>query len=127
MSTIYFVIGFVVFLSTISARPSPRVIYSAVIYNKQNSSIQCKITWLKPTGGTLQSDLLQVEANKIYAVNEKLFDMDTWTARAIIQRIQCDDFVLVAPFEGVHGPSIKWKFVVKSDGIASIKPKSAPS
>jgi hypothetical protein len=127
MSTIYFVIGVLFILSTISARPSPLIIYSAVIYNKQNSSIQCKITWLKPTGGTLQSDLLQIEPNKVNVVDEQLFDMGSWTARAIIQRIQCNDFVLAAPFEGVRGPSIKWRFVVKSDRIASVKPKSAPS
>ncbi len=126
MTTIYFLICFLFFLSTISARPSPLVIYSAVIYNRQNSSIDCKLTWLKPTGGTLQSDLLKIDTNKAYVANEELFDMDGWTARGIIQRVQCNDFILTAPFEGVRGPSIKWKFVVLPNGIVSIRPKSAP-
>lgn len=123
MSTIFFLIGILCLLSTVPARPSPQIIYSAVIYNAQYSPIQCKVTWLKPSGDNLESDLFQIKSRRGYSIGENIFDMGSWEARAIINEIQCGDLVLTAPFKGVNEPSVNWIFVVRPNGIGSFNPK----
>jgi len=122
MSTIYFVIYILFLLLTISARPAPTIIYSAVIYNGQSSTIQCNVIWLVPSGSMLQSDPFSIRKGNIYQVNERIIDMGTWEARAIINKIQCGNLVLNSPFKGVSAPSVNWKFLVQSDRIVSVAP-----
>jgi hypothetical protein len=124
MSTIYSTFYILFLLSTISAVTSPLIIYSAIIYNKQGSTIQCNVIWLVPSGALLQSDTFSIEENNSYIVHEQIIDMGSWDARAVINSIQCGDLVLNAPFKGVEGPSINWKFLVKWNRIFSIRPNS---
>jgi hypothetical protein len=124
MSTIYSAFYLLFLLSTISAVASPRIIYSAIIHNRQSSRIRCNVIWLVPSGATLQSDTFSIEVNDSYTVDEQIIDMGTWDARAVINSIQCDNLVLNAPFKGVQGPSVYWKFVVGWNRILSIQPNS---
>jgi hypothetical protein len=116
---IKFVICIVYIASTISALSAPPDVYSAVIYNTQDSPIECNIIWSKPEGLTLQSGLFTIENKQHFHAIEKTIDMGTWEARAVIEQIQCGDLVLKAPFEGVHSPKTDWKFTVHSDKIVS--------
>ncbi|UJR35800.1 hypothetical protein I4U23_028548 [Adineta vaga] len=125
MSTIiYFSLCILLFSSTISTLPSPTDVYSAVIYNSRNSAIKCKIGWLTPSSTKLQSNLISVAGNQYYTVKEKLFDMDTWTARGIIKRIRCGDLVLRAPFPNVKTVQENWEFRVEPSKIVSVGPSS---
>jgi len=111
----------IVFLPLIFALPSPRIIYSAIIYNRQNTSIQCQITWRTPENYILLSKVLTIPKHQQHSVDEHLIDMGTWTGRAIIDQVQCEsDLVLNAPFDGVQHPSVQWIFVVTSDRIISL-------
>lgn len=123
MSAIYFLLSLTIFLPIISSTPSPPVIYSAIIYNGQDSTIECKVTWLKPTEELLESNSFQIPVRKGYPIGEKLFDMGGWEARAVINKIDCGTVSVTAPFEGVTSPSINWRFVVRSKKIFSVKPK----
>ena len=124
MSTISVLLSLTFFLTTISALPAPKVVYSAIIYNAQDAHSDCKVTWLKPTEEILEGDLFGIPPRKGYAIREKLFDMGTWEARGIIDKVQCGSMVLKAPFEAVTGPSVSWRFVIRPNKIHSIKPKS---
>jgi hypothetical protein len=106
----------------ISTIPAPTVVYSAIIFNKQNSPIQCTIFWLQPSGDILISDLVQIEPDDDYKVNAISSDTDGLEVQAIIKEIQCEDLVLVAPFDGVDSPSRDWIFAVQSDEILSLNP-----
>jgi hypothetical protein len=125
MSTIYFFICVLCFTSTISAIPAPAVVYSAVIYNTQNTSIQCNIGWLHPSGKTVQDNRFTVEKNNYYLINQKNVDLEEgWTAREIIQEIHCGELVLKSPFKKVHSPTSNWEFRVGSERIVSVGPSS---
>jgi hypothetical protein len=120
---IYFNILLLFIFTTIFAMPrlpSPRVVYSAVIYNKQDSPVDCNILWLTPLSATLDSSLLTVGVNNYYAVNETTANMGSWTARKIIQSIHCGGLVLDAPFPKVHSPSLNWQFDIEPDQIVSV-------
>ncbi|CAF2722895.1 unnamed protein product [Rotaria sp. Silwood2] len=119
MSMIYFTIWTLFLASTISASLAPRVVYSAVIYNAQNASIQCSVVWSQPSGSTLESGLFAVEKCDYYVVEEKTVDMGTWEAYAIIEEIHCGNLVLTAPFDNVTSPVKNWEFHVQPDEIVS--------
>lgn len=122
-STIYFLLSLAFFLPTILSTPSPQIIYSAIIYNGQDSPIDCKVTWLKPNQQLQESNSFQIPVKKGYPIEEKTFDMGGWEARAIINKIDCGSVSVTAPFEGVTNPSVNWRFVVRTKKIFSIKPK----
>lgn len=124
MSIISVLLSLTFFLTTISTLPAPKVVYSAIIYNAQDTPIDCRVTWLKPTEELLQGDLFQIPQRKGFTIREKLFDMGTWEARGVIDKVQCGSLVLQAPFEAVTSPSVSWRFVVRPNKIYSIKPKS---
>ncbi|CAF2951682.1 unnamed protein product [Rotaria sp. Silwood2] len=119
MSMIYFTIWTLFIASTISTLPAPRVVYSAVIYNAQNSSIQCSVVWSQPSGSTLESALFAIEKYDYYVVEEKTVDMGTWIAYEIIEEIHCGNLVLTAPFDNVTSPVKNWEFHVQPDEIVS--------
>jgi hypothetical protein len=119
MSIIYSVICILFLSSTISALVAPPVVYSATIYNAQNSPIQCNIIWSKSSGDTVQSDLFTIEKNNNYFINEKTTNMGTWHAHAVIQEIHCGNLVLTAPFAGVKSPKKDWAFTVYPNEIVS--------
>ena len=125
MSIIYFAICTLFLVSTALAIRAPPVVYSAVIHNAQNSPVQCHIKWAKPESDSLESQLVTVEKNKDVFTDEKLIDMGTWKARAIIEEIRCGELVLTAPFDGVTSPSTNWQFIVESDKIKSVKSNDA--
>lgn len=123
MSIIYFTVCILFFLLNISARPSPQVIYSATIYNRQDSTISCNVLWLQPSNEILESETFHIQENGNFTVNETIVNMGTWDARLIIDGIQCNGLKLKAPFRGVTAPSVNWIFVVQPNKIRSIKPK----
>lgn len=124
MPTISVLLTLTFFFTTISTLPSPKVVYSAIIYNAQDAATDCKVTWLKPTQEILEGDSFRLAPRKGYTIREKIFNMDTWEARGVIDKVQCGSLVLKAPFEAVTGPSVSWRFVVRPNKIHSIKPKS---
>ncbi|CAF4059095.1 unnamed protein product [Rotaria sp. Silwood1] len=121
---IYFTIWALFLASIISASSAPPVVYSAVIYNAQNSSIQCSVVWSQPSGSTLESDLFTIEKYDYYVVEEKTVDMGTWKAYETIEEVHCEDLVLTAPFNNVTSPLKNWEFHVHSNEIVSFGPSS---
>lgn len=127
MSTIYFTICILFLFGTTSARvraPAPRVVYSAVILNKQDSPVQCNVVWSSPHGETLTSNLFSVDVKNYHTVKEETVDMGGWIAARILKTIHCGDLVLNAPFDKVHSPVKNWEFHVETDKIVSVGPSS---
>jgi hypothetical protein len=124
MPRIYFVICILFFLSTISTQFAPPIVYSATIFNKQNSPIQCTIFWLQRSGDILQSDLFQIEPDDDYKANAISSNIGGLETRAIINEIRCGDLSLIAPFDGVESPSRDWIFAVQSNEILSLNPNN---
>lgn len=123
MSTMLFFSACIAALLPVSAGlPAPRIIYSAVIHNAQDAAVGCRIGWSTPVNDVLENQKITIEQDKYYTVEEKLFDMDTWEARGIIQRIRCGPLVIRAPFPNVTGVEEKWEFRVESDRIVSVGP-----
>lgn len=106
-------------VSIISARPAPRIIYSAVIYNAQNSPITCSVVWSEPNDRTLESAPFTLGVNKYHLVEQKIIDMGGWEGSAIIRRINCGDLSLSAPFDKVNSPAKYWQFHVEENRIVS--------
>jgi hypothetical protein len=124
---IFFSLCILLLFSTISTLPTPAVVYSAVIHNVQGSPVECSIGWRTPSNNKLQKQSIEVQQNKYYTVNQKLFDMGTWTARGIITRIRCGDLVLRAPFPNVKKIEENWEFRVEPDAIVSVGSSSQTS
>ncbi|CAF1120476.1 unnamed protein product [Rotaria sordida] len=124
MLIIYSAICVLFLISTILSTPSPRIVYSAIIYNAQDSPTDCNIIWSQPSDSTLESGSFTIGRHEYYLVDEKEIEMDTWTANAVIKQIRCGKLVLDAPFDKVTSPERKWKFRVESDKIVSVGPSS---
>ncbi|CAF0821293.1 unnamed protein product [Rotaria sp. Silwood1] len=124
MSMIYFAIGTLFLASRILASLPPAVVYSAAIYNAQDSPIQCNVIWSQPSGPTLESGLFPIEQHESYSVKEKIIKMETWEANAIIEEIHCGKLVLKAAFDKVTSPQKNWLFRVEQDAIVSVGPSS---
>lgn len=120
MSKIYFAVCVLFLASTILAAMPPTDVYSAIIYNAQDSKISCRIVWSKPSNAEEEDGLFTIDKGKYYTVNEKQIDMGDWVARGAIHQIQCGDLVLTAPFDGVNSPSVNWKFRIESNEIVSV-------
>ena len=120
MSTICLLSTLLFFLSTVSTRPSPAIVYSAIITNTLSTAVQCNITWLQTFGDKLQLQRLTIEKDASYPVAEKITDMGSWEARSIIQKVQCGDVAVNAPFENVISPSVNWTFRVEPNAIVSV-------
>ena len=119
---IFFIILNLILVATISAIPSPPAVYSAIIYNKQNSPVQCHIIWSQPSGDRLQSGLFTIETLNYHVVKEQTIEMGTWKALAIIKEIRCGSLALIAPFDKVKSPQKNWMFLVQADEIVSAGP-----
>ncbi|CAF1522103.1 unnamed protein product, partial [Adineta steineri] len=52
------------------------------------------------------------------------YDMGTWTEAAIIEKIQCGNLVVNAPFANVTSPVQNWEFRVERNQIVSVGPSS---
>ncbi|CAF2920068.1 unnamed protein product [Rotaria sp. Silwood2] len=123
---IYFVICTLFLAPRIFASSAPRIIYSAVIYNVQDSPIQCSVIWSQPPPDpTLESGLFTIEKHDYYIVKSKVIQLEGWEANGIIQQIRCGNLLLSAPFDKVTSPEKNWKFRVESDEIISVGPSSS--
>ncbi|CAF3418661.1 unnamed protein product [Rotaria socialis] len=100
--------------------PAPRDVYTAVIYNAQNKSIQCSVIWSQPYGLQQESAIFTVEKHNCELTKKKTIGMGTWEARGVIKEIQCDNLVLKAPFYGVTSPQTNWGFRVEPNEIVSM-------
>jgi len=119
MSMIAFGICALFLISTISAIPAPTgMVWSAVIQNKQYVPIRCTIDWYLSASVIVAPDVITIDSMQSKIINEKTFDMGSWTADASIKSIKCGNSMLSAPFEGARIEKL-WKFSVESNGIVS--------
>lgn len=121
---IYLSVFTLILVSTISALPAPRVIYSAVIYNAQDSPVSCCVVWSPMENTNLDNGQLTIETNTYHSLKENTIDMDGWQAAATIETIICGDLSISAPFDNVNSPAKCWEFHVKTDKIVSVGPSS---
>ncbi len=124
MSMISFVICALCLVSTLSAIPSPGMVFSAVIRNSQNAPVECVVGW-----GTFSTTVpinvaVTIESNQHTVINEKIVDMGTWSAAAFIEEINCGDLKLVAPFPKVTRTQRCWQFLVEPNKLTSVGPGS---
>ncbi|CAF2142850.1 unnamed protein product [Rotaria magnacalcarata] len=103
---------------------APAIVYSAVIYNAQRSIIQCTIFRSQPSGPILRFGPITIKKREHHLIKEVTYDMGTWTATAIIQKIQCGNLVVNAPFDNVTSPVKNWEFRVEGNKIVSVGPSS---
>ncbi|CAF1519941.1 unnamed protein product [Rotaria magnacalcarata] len=103
---------------------APAIVYSAVIYNARRSRIRCTVFRSQPSGPTLTSTPITVGRKKYHLVKEVTYNMGTGTAAAIIQKIQCGNLVVNAPFANVTSPVKNWEFRVERNQIVSVGPSS---
>ncbi|CAF3331057.1 unnamed protein product [Rotaria socialis] len=104
--------------------PAPAIVYSAVIYNAQRSKIKCTVFRPQPSGPMLSFGPLTIRKKEYHLIKEVTYDMGTWTAAAIIQKIQCGHLVVSAPFANVTSPVKNWEFRVEKNKIVSVGPSS---
>ncbi|CAF5202480.1 unnamed protein product, partial [Rotaria magnacalcarata] len=95
-----------------------------VIYNARRSRIRCTVFRSQPSGPTLTSTPITVGRKKYHLVKEVTYNMGTGTAAAIIQKIQCGNLVVNAPFANVTSPVKNWEFRVERNQIVSVGPSS---
>jgi hypothetical protein len=124
MFVVFFVVSVTLVISSVDVIPAPAVVYSGVIENEQDNSIECSVAWSSASDATIESDVFIIGKQHYYKINEKIVPMGTWKARATISRIQCDRLVLSAPFDLVDSPKDNWKFRVHSNKIESVGPCS---
>ncbi|CAF1419725.1 unnamed protein product [Rotaria magnacalcarata] len=124
MSMIYFAIFTLFLTSIISALPAPAIVYSAVIYNAQRSTIHCTVFRSQPSGSILSFGPFTIKKEKYQVIKEVTYDMGTWTAAARIEKIQCGNLVANAPFDNVTSPVQNWEFRVERNQIVSVGPIS---
>ena len=120
MTKIFYFLLSSLFLLECVSRPAPQVIYSAVIENSLSVPAYCKITWLLPSENKINKKLLKIRKNSEFLVSERIINMGTWDASAIIDSITCGGSKLVAPFPGVDSPKKKWRFRVEPTGLVSV-------
>ena len=124
---IFFSVCTILLFSVSASLPTPAVVYSAVIHNVQDSPVECSISWRTPKSKKLEKQVVAVSPDRYYTVNQKLFDMGTWTARGIIKRIHCGELDLSAPFPNVKSVEENWEFRVEPDRVVSVGPSSQPA
>ncbi|CAF1494414.1 unnamed protein product [Rotaria sordida] len=124
MLMMYFAIFTLLLASRITSLslPSPAIVYSAVIYNEPNSPVRCNVFRSLPSGHLVKFGPFTVRKHEHYSIKEVKVNMGTWTAAAIIEKIQCENLVLTAPFDHVISPVKNWKFVVRQHKIVSVGP-----
>ncbi|CAF1527474.1 unnamed protein product [Rotaria magnacalcarata] len=103
---------------------APAIVYSAVIYNVQRSTIHCIVFRSQPSGPILSSGTFTIKNEKYQLIKEVTYHMGTWTAAAIIEKIQCGNLVVNAPFANVTSPVQNWEFRVERNQIVSVGPSS---
>ncbi|CAF4051697.1 unnamed protein product [Rotaria magnacalcarata] len=92
--------------------------------NKIRSTIKCTVFRSQPSGPMLSSGPLTIKKKKYHLIKEVTYDMGTWTAAAIIKKIQCGHLVVNAPFANVTSPVKNWEFRVEEHKIVSVGPSS---
>ncbi|CAF3164961.1 unnamed protein product [Rotaria sp. Silwood2] len=122
MLMMYFAIFTLLLATRISSVPSPSIVYSAVIYNARVSPVRCDVFRSLPSGRTVKFGPFTIRKHERYLIKELTFNMGTWKADAIIEKIQCGNLVLTAPFAHVISPVKNWKFVVQQHKIVSVGP-----
>ncbi|CAF2976347.1 unnamed protein product [Rotaria socialis] len=120
MMMIYFAIFTLLLTSRISPLPAPAIVYSAVIYNAQRSTIHCTVFRSQPSGPKLSSGTYTIKKNEYELIKEVTYNMGTWTQAAIIEKIQCGHLVVNAPFNNVISPVQNWEFRVEKNKIVSV-------
>ncbi|CAM4847439.1 unnamed protein product, partial [Rotaria magnacalcarata] len=88
------------------------------------STIKCTVFRSQPSGPMLSSGPLTIKKKKYHLIKEVTYDMGTWTAAAIIKKIQCGHLVVNAPFANVTSPVKNWEFRVEEHKIVSVGPSS---
>ncbi|CAF3326868.1 unnamed protein product [Rotaria socialis] len=135
MTMIYFAIFILFLASRISPLPAPTIaylvdlpapaiVYSAVIYNARRSTIQCTVFRSQPSGPMLSFGPFTIKKNEYQLIKQVTYDMGTWTEAAIIEKIQCGNLVVNAPFANVASPVQNWEFRVEKNKIVSVGPSS---
>lgn len=126
VSMITFGICVLFLVSTISASAAPPMVFSAVIQNKQNTPIQCTLSWASfgEDSPIDDDDTFTIGSMESKTVKNKEIDMGAWKMSVPLKRIQCGEFLVIAPFEGVKSVEYLWEFSIEQDTIRSIGPHS---
>lgn len=110
-------------IATVSAIPAPSGIRSAIIYNNQKIPVRCIISHQVINTNELQEPItVTIGSYETKTINEKIYNMGSWTAAPFISKIQCGNSVLLHPFKGVSTLEFLWKFEIASSNLLSVGP-----
>lgn len=121
MSTIYSIICISFVAVIISAKTSDtnksRDIYSGTFINVQRSSVECYITYAKPSGELFKSEPFTIDEDNNYLVGENLLYDKLNLIRTVIKEVHCGKLQLKSPFNGTDSSEKSAKFYIKNDRI----------